>query len=390
MLSLFEIWNSSNAEILDYIYSKGSTPTSETGIENFIKVSELCLQNLSPLEQKTVSNPHFRDVMLSVEHLPKEKWLAAGVKKLGEYTNVLYMLYENISETSFGIESEYRIAEIKDISLEEVDEFYKTYIYPINFHKPKFLYKIISKNTFDELKDVFEVYDLREDVSNFLDETTDEFPISENITFSYVKLLMDNLSMTTQKFENIPFVEKASFVDLSNNEIIDFSDEYKFGDVTYTIDLSNNKIQTLNFENFSECHNKLYLSNNLISKIIFSGFHENLRFLDLHDNMLSEFDSNNIEKYFPALEHLDLSNNKIKEFDFSKIHNVEMLNISNNLLTQFTGSSLSEKSGILIIYVSGNPFENYDISGVPKNVIIMKNSILSPKSPLSSGLNNLQ
>ena len=82
MTSLFEIWNTSFSEILDFLKRHEIKIKTETGA--YIRASQKYadLKQLPPQEQELVQNPNFKNTMLETSSLPLKQRLIAGVQKI--------------------------------------------------------------------------------------------------------------------------------------------------------------------------------------------------------------------------------------------------------------------------------------------------------------------
>jgi len=126
-------------------------------------------------------------------------------------------------------------------------------------------------------------------------------------------------------------------VDLSMNYIAYFTSDIFSFDILEDLDVSNNRIQTLNtsmFEGLSSLK-KLNISHNSITKINIDTFSDtkNLRTLDLSNNQITYLSTSTGK--FPLLEYLDLSQNDIQnvtQIPFESMPNLKQLYLTGNFL----------------------------------------------------------
>lgn len=148
--------------------------------------------------------------------------------------------------------------------------------------------------------------------------------------------------LTDVDFSVLPTASQLSSLSLSGCGISDLSWAAGF-ERLLSLDLSNNKIENIStlFQNPSL--SRLNLSGNRISEFALTDYLTSLTDLDLSQNGLTSF-SINTSSGVCGLKQLNLSDNSLKEIDVSGCQDLISLNLSTNLLSEFSLYQIPLKS----------------------------------------------
>ena len=136
------------------------------------------------------------------------------------------------------------------------------------------------------------------------------------------------------------------------------------------LDLSNSKIQNLNFNDLSQSMLEiLYLNNNGIQQIDLSGLSKtNLKGLDLSNNELNNI--NFIEIWGSVLEDLNLDSNKIVNVTFNDLvgSRLKRLHLSSNPIMSVDFMGIERISSLNTLYIQKSSTQNvYNLDHLKKS-----------------------
>lgn len=220
----------------------------------------------------------------------------------------------------------------------------------------------------------------------FAEEPADTF---ENYILSFSDL--ENLTITNCKLENINFLknfqsEQLVYLKLKNNSLSVLDDDYVNSTKLEYLNLSKNKISSIDFKFFENIPNlrHLYLGKNkltVLNESLFTTLH-NVVLIDLHKNDLT-YISQDLFKGNPNLEGINLAQTGLGKLGvgvenlFKYNTKLRYINLMANGLSAFNTEFVKDLKDLHVLNLLQNNILDIDLNNLPVNVVSLGHNKLS-------------
>lgn len=236
----------------------------------------------------------------------------------------------------------------------------------------------LNKLDFELFKGVSSVKNLYLSNNN-LSEMIEFYNFSPNLTSTIESLILKNNSIKKVSSHSLNYLTNLNYLDLSYNQIddIDADNDLNLNLKTLsTLELSNNKIKSVDFRYFStDLKNKLdrlNLNSNGLQYLINLNELKNLRYLSLASNKLNELYFSPITKLNHLIK-LDLSKNLLKEVHrhmLGHMKNLTKIDFSYNLISLLDGSIFKNFKNLEKLYLQHNLLRKLDLNWFKSSLML--------------------